>query len=370
MMATVRDPRGHHPALDGIRGLAIALVFLYHCSTIQHDLFFACYPGWAGVDLFFVLSGLLITGLLLDAKGSPRYYRDFVVRRGLRIFPLYYATLAVLFIGIALVNSGNLKSLLPVQGYFWAYIPNLLFAFDGWPAPTMMLNHFWSLGVEEQFYLLWPLPVMLLGHRKLAWLCVAGILLSIALRAVHPVMPFAYVFTAARLDGLLLGALVAIGARYAPGQLAELRPWALGCGLLGIAAVLVRERSLDMATPTMMVIGYTAIGLLFAWLVSGTFVEDRTGDRLRTWLSVQLLRTLGRYAYGLYVFHNVLWWSLHLALVRKLAGVPGGALIAYLVFLVVLAALVVGSYHLYEKRFLALKDRWAPQQRTGPASSA
>jgi peptidoglycan/LPS O-acetylase OafA/YrhL len=360
MAAPVRDPRGHHPALDGIRGLAIALVFLYHCSTLEADLFFEVYPGWAGVDLFFVLSGLLITGLLLDAKGSPRYYRDFVVRRGLRIFPLYYATLAVIFAGIAIGNATNLKSLLPVQGYFWSYIPNLLYAFHGWPVPTMMLNHFWSLGVEEQFYLLWPLPVMLLGARKLAWVCVGGIVLSIGLRVLHPVMPFAYVFTAARFDGLLLGALVAIGLRHAPDLLVRLRPWALAAGLLGMTVVLVRERSLDMTTPTMMMVGYAAIGLFFAWLVSGTFVEDRTGDRLRAWFRAPVLRTLGQYAYGLYVFHNVLWWTLHLALVRKLAGVPGGAVIAYLIFLVVLVALVVGSYHLYEKRFLALKDRWAP----------
>lgn len=135
--------------------MAILLVFLYHCSTLDHDLFFRAYPGWAGVDLFFELSGLLITGLLLDARGKQGYYGRFILRRGLRIFPLYYARLAVVFIGIALGPATGLKELLPLQGYFWTYTANLFFAFKGWPGSAMMLDHFWSLCVEEQFYLLW-----------------------------------------------------------------------------------------------------------------------------------------------------------------------------------------------------------------------
>jgi peptidoglycan/LPS O-acetylase OafA/YrhL len=354
------DPRGHHPALDGIRGLAILLVFVYHCSGLNHDLFFDVYPGWAGVDLFFVLSGLLITGLLLDSRGSQGYYSRFLVRRGLRILPLYYATLAVVFIGIALGPAGGLKALLPSQVYFWTYTPNLLFAFQGWPAPTMMLNHFWSLGVEEQFYLFWPLPVALLNARQLAWTCVAGIVIAVALRCLHPVFPFAYVFTFARLDGLFLGALVALGLRHAPALLLRARTWALWGGLAGLAVVVVRERSVDMTTPTMITLGYTAIGALFAWLVSGAFVQGSGGDRLRGWLCRPWLRTLGTYAYGLYVFHNLLWWTVHLLLARKLAHMPGGAFIAYAVFLAVLVVLVVASYHLFEQRFLRLKERWAP----------
>lgn len=358
--AQVLDPRGHHPALDGIRGMAILLVFLYHCSTLDHDLFFRAYPGWAGVDLFFVLSGLLITGLLLDARGRQGYYIRFILRRGLRIFPLYYATLAVVFIGIALGPANGLKELLPLQGYFWTYTANLFFAFKGWPGSAMMLDHFWSLCVEEQFYLFWPIPVALLPARQLAWTCVAGIALSMTLRCLDPVFPYAYVFTLARLDGLLLGALVAIGLRCAPDLLQKARPWVLRAGLLGLLVVVVREQNLDLASPTMITVGYSAIGALFAWVVSGVFMKDGSGDLLRAFFSQRWLRTLGTYAYGLYVFHNVLWWSLHVVLERRFAQMPGGGLLAYVLFLAALAAVVVGSYHLFEKPFLRLKDRWAP----------
>jgi peptidoglycan/LPS O-acetylase OafA/YrhL len=120
------------------------------------DKFFftVAYAGWCGVDLFFVLSGFLITGILLDTKGEDHFFRNFYMRRILRIFPLYYGFLILFFLVLPqLVSFGNnFHLVLEDQGWYWTYLVNLPIAFYGWPA-FYAISQFWSLGVEEQFYL-------------------------------------------------------------------------------------------------------------------------------------------------------------------------------------------------------------------------
>ncbi len=158
----------HRPALDGVRGIAILVVFLYDClklpsggivNLLGRKLSSA---GWTGVDLFFVLSGFLITGILLDSRGQPGYFRSFFARRSLRIFPLYFTALWVTFVGVpwlahfwspAAPVAQRVAVLSQDQVWFWTYMQNWMFAFRGiWP-DVNYLNHFWSLAVEEQFYL-------------------------------------------------------------------------------------------------------------------------------------------------------------------------------------------------------------------------
>jgi peptidoglycan/LPS O-acetylase OafA/YrhL len=207
-----RDSGRHIPALDGLRGLAILLVILYHHTLMrQETLFDRVYVnlarlGWSGVDLFFVLSGFLITGILYDSKGSPHYFRNFYVRRTLRIFPLYYAV--VFFSLIVLPRAWPAWGLTQLdrsamedrsQAWYWLYLQNFLFARDenlGHPALAVS----WSLAIEEQFYLVWPVVVSLLSRRHLIWTCGALILTALSLRiwmvsaGVHPttiyVLPF------------------------------------------------------------------------------------------------------------------------------------------------------------------------------------
>jgi len=192
--------RGHMPALDGLRGIAILLVLAHGFDVIQtrggpgHDVDLVLDVGWIGVQLFFVLSGFLITGILLDTRSSPHYFRKFWVRRALRIFPLYYGVLLV----AALFGHGSI--------YLWTYTNNFATAF-GHGDPTF--PHFWSLAVEEQFYLLWPLVVWLVARRGVVALSVALSALAIASRiyARHRWgYEAAYEFTPCRMDALAIGA--------------------------------------------------------------------------------------------------------------------------------------------------------------------
>jgi peptidoglycan/LPS O-acetylase OafA/YrhL len=154
--------RIHFPTLDGVRGLAITLVMILHFTTdggmeptIQFDkLFFSLVKyGWIGVDLFFVLSGFLITGILYDAKGSRHYFRNFYMRRCLRIFPLYYGFLAIWFLLLPQVYTWPEEIRTPYsQLWCWAYLTNVLQATaQDLGASPPYTGHFWSLAVEEQF---------------------------------------------------------------------------------------------------------------------------------------------------------------------------------------------------------------------------
>src|SRR4051812_8053988 len=181
--------RPHFPGLDGLRGLAILMVMILHFGGTTEqgmsglNLWFSRITGagWCGVDLFFVLSGFLITGILYDAKGTPGGLRNFYARRVLRIFPLYYATLIVLFVILPLLAPGPNPGLDKValhQGWLWLYLSNFAAVFIGdhtFAAGLVQAGHFWSLAIEEQFYLVWPLIVLTLRRETLINICVAVI---------------------------------------------------------------------------------------------------------------------------------------------------------------------------------------------------
>ena len=176
-----------------MRGLAILLVILFHHTLMRPEtLFDRVYVnlarlGWSGVDLFFVLSGFLITGLLVDAKGGPHYYRNFYVRRTLRIFPLYYAflffTLRVapwLWPDTELAAMARQSMAGRSEAWYWLYGSNVLFAQDqNFGHPNLAVT--WSLAIEEQFYLVWPLVVALTSRRTLIWTC-GGLIVAFASR--------------------------------------------------------------------------------------------------------------------------------------------------------------------------------------------
>ena len=409
--------RKHFPALDGLRGIAVLLVLVCHYSfwlaPPNRALAFAklmSFQGWIGVNLFFVLSGFLITGILLDSKGQQYYYRNFYARRFLRIFPLYYGVLlAVLLVIIALraVRPGlysrdhNAHAILAAMPWFWTYTTNIGLAF--FYVNASWLTHFWSLAVEEQFYLVWPLAVLVLTPRRLIAFCAALAVLALACRAgltlAGAPSEANYFFTPCQLDSLAMGAVAAVVARD-PALLAPLRnnlAWISGALLLLIGAVLLAGPFLGFvigpipaqaiaygaasshtalkgrssawaldAFPTLLALGFAATVLYSS--LPGTGVLKRA-------ISCKPLRITGGYAYGIYVYHLILLELVAAVCFRipriRLAVQENVwcSILFILANVLLTSAVAFASYHLYEKHFLKLK-KYFPERGAASAENA
>jgi peptidoglycan/LPS O-acetylase OafA/YrhL len=370
--------------LDGVRGLAILSVMVVHFVTpIQvtpeavhrlmslhlWQLWRLPYAGWAGVDLFFVLSGFLITGILIDSKGSPGYFRRFYLRRALRIFPLYYGILALVFGVLPFFEPPSAMSawIRAHQLWYWLYGENLLHALTHRnPITTWYeLPHLWSLAVEEHFYLCWPLVVFGFTRRGIVRAALGLIALSFACRVLlYPWVgaPGVAALTPCRLDGLLAGALLALGWRDEGAQ-RTLRRWsrpALAASLV-ILAVIFRDRGFAPYDRFTQLYGFPLITLACGAFVSEA-VACRPQGALGRALGGRLLGFLGRYSYGLYLFHLLLRplfkRFLHQLAARGMAYPLACTLYLALSFTASILIAVV-SYHAYEQRFLQLKERWA-----------
>jgi peptidoglycan/LPS O-acetylase OafA/YrhL len=380
-------PSDHRPALDGVRGIAILTVFLYDClklpagGPITFALRKASAAGWVGVDLFFVLSGFLITGILLDSRGRPGYLSSFFARRSLRIFPLYFLALWITFILLqqlaevvpaARSAAGNVELLARHQVWFWTYLQNWWMAFEGhWP-DVNYLNHFWSLAVEEQFYLVWPLVVgwlSLRGLTRLCCVCVAGALaLRIGLWLAGSPSVVLYVTTITRMDSLCLGALFAIALR-SPGWYSRISraAWpAMATLAIAIVAIDAVWPLLKTQTAGAQTVGHTLLGLLFGLFVFAAAVlkPDHPAARL---LSQRWLTLPGQFSYAMYVMHR----PVHKLLLRLDWSMLPEVLRPYAIFGATLAgslALAALSWKFFEKPFLSLKA-WFPRPGDTPAAS-
>jgi peptidoglycan/LPS O-acetylase OafA/YrhL len=362
-------------SLDGVRGVAVLLVLVHHfllyggpelLQPATHPILYnVALSGWIGVDLFFVLSGFLITGILYDAKGGPGYFRNFYARRVLRIFPLYYGVLLALLVLLPLVipDSERLRLLRQDAGWYWTYLVNLkIAAHDGWGrAPG--LGHFWSLAVEEQFYLFWPVAVLLLSRRTLLYACLGCLVASCLMRAgLHRSghVLAAYVLTPARADTLALGAFIALIVR-GPNGLAQVRRWSplvLTASLASVAAIFL-WRGPDYHDPVVQTIGFSFLACLFAALVGLAVSSPAQGLPQRV-LGAPLLVVFGRYSYALYVFHHPLLLfkpkAVSSALLPTVLGSDVPARVAFAILGIALTlGLAMVSWHAYEKQFLKLK---------------
>lgn len=375
-----RAARQHMPALDGWRGLAVLVVVLHNSSFLwnyQHTVpdllvinLFA--TGWVGVTLFFVLSGFLITGILLDTRDSPRYFRDFYLRRTFRIFPLYYVVLLIAFTVVAPLLGGTAwaASAHRDQAWYWAYIANWLPHGRG----IAGLSHFWSLGVEEQFYLVWPMLLLVTGGRWFPRVAVAIFVCAFFFRwwflSAGGSPGWLYESTFARCDALALGALLAYAAR-SPDWFRRLWRWryrTFAGAVLVVLAVAVRTHGLEFDDPTVELVGQPAIAIMFAFpLFTTACPSNRVESRMTRCVSAKWLRLLGKYSYAIYVIHM----PLHTVLKGVAAPVvnghgPWGSMVLMFVYCTVILGLstlfALASWHLIEKRFLLLKDRLAPRQ--------
>jgi peptidoglycan/LPS O-acetylase OafA/YrhL len=306
------------PALDGLRGIAILLVMLHHFTYLRPTAGFDAHIGsvlfffWTGVDLFFVLSGFLITGILLDSRGSERYFSTFYARRTLRIFPLYYLVLFVAFVVLpqfpavhAVLVGQESPVTLPRQWPYWFYLTNFSIAEGGWVHGWVDVA--WSLAIEEQFYLLWPLLVWLCPPRMFAPLCalilVSQPLARIYARETDVAALSIFVLPWFRLDGFAIGALLALAQRR--GLMPSLDRWAPVVAMLAVAGIIgctIMGGHTWWWNRWIQQYGYSLIAITGgAMLVSAV---ARPADSL--WprmLSARWLRAFGKYSYALYLIH-------------------------------------------------------------------
>jgi peptidoglycan/LPS O-acetylase OafA/YrhL len=364
----------HIPALDGIRGIAILLVMLFHfvpssglTGVVGKTVSKLTRSGWAGVDLFFVLSGFLITGILWDTKRSPHFFRSFYLRRVLRIFPLYYAVLLVVFGGLVLLPSfrtPEVEEIVHQQGWLWTYCSNIPTAFCEryvFNEDQLRLGHFWSLAVEEHYYLLWPAVVFLFDRKSLMAICLGMILLALPCRLflLQEGRPLAaWVLTPCRMDELAAGSFLALAAR-GPGGIRRLVPYAwLAGGMSGLVIVTIGLSSSVNGSGSGLG-RYPVLACFFGALVLLGVAAGRRSV-LGFTLNSRVLVFFGRYSYGLYVFHALLAPVFETffpvpALSNMLHSTSLGIL-AYVVLafcVSILAALV--SWTILEKPFLQLK---------------
>jgi peptidoglycan/LPS O-acetylase OafA/YrhL len=295
------------PELDGLRGIAVALVVLFHTPaamldnaahssfathllkawTIIHD------SGWVGVDIFFALSGFLITRILLESKEKPHYYRNFYVRRVLRIMPLYL--LIITLVGMLRPHSGPFLALCLV------YLANFARAFGQYVSYPVL----WSLSVEEHFYLIWPTAIRKLNRRHAAYAGVAVCLLSPVARAVaFHAKVLDPLFSWYRFDGFMYGALVAILFTSTVGSSRNLLRWAYGVGFGSLFLVIAGTpfqiyTRFSLAGATLL---YSCVAGLASAVIA--YVIARPGAAFLSLLRNPILRLLGDISFWVYLIHD------------------------------------------------------------------
>lgn len=370
-----QPPLGRVPALDALRGAAILAVTLYRFHGPPNDDSLAGQAletiarcGVRGVDLFFVLSGFLITGILYDGRDESGSLGRFYVRRSLRIFPLYYASLLVLLILLPLISTPAatlFSSARDQQWWFWLYGVNVYQSWHGaWPFGP--LDHFWSLAIEEHFYLVWPFVIVYLSRGAALRVCATLIVAALAGRMAwvwwggNAVAP--EVFTLFRLDALAAGSMLALWLRRGRGWgwIVRAAPWCLTLLAPLVIAITVAQKRL-LTIPDSLVVMICGSLLILALASPRESLWGRLGQS-------RLLRFYGKYSYAMYVFQNPLIPLMApLLSIELLAARTGSLFIGRLLYIVLMTAITTLlawiSWHSFEKHLLAWRDRFAPHER-------
>ncbi len=436
---TQHSLRRHIPVLDGIRGLAILLVLFHHggdmaaSGLVDELVLWGLHSGARGVDLFFVLSGFLITGIIADTRGRKGFFTSFYARRVLRIFPVYYALVFLSFYilpnlgaflvelpGVSQANADMVQTKLDRFGsvseyevHFWLFFSNFVFAeLNAWGHGILAVS--WSLAIEEQFYLLWPFLFFVLDARRMKWVCLLLLVGSPLFRIgllLHGSDPFyggdlsridLNVLTFGRLEGLALGALLALHLR---GGTAELDPEhrlrrlvrpAQIAAVVGVVVAVLSDLPFHLAVDPDV---KSRLGLMLGWFgytfaavgLAGVVVlaiAAKPGSFWYAFWTSRVMCSFGKYSYAIYLTHLPIR-----ALIRDLVYGPnfngsrfgtaflqfptlfGSELPGQILFyvLAIPACWFAGwlSWNLLEKHVLKLK-KYFPYGRTGgtPPSAA
>lgn len=383
-------PRKHSPELDGIRGLAILGVLCSHGAGLSGifdasrdwlpDTILKCalVPLWGGVDLFFALSGFLITRILLRTKTAENYFSSFYARRILRIFPIYYLVLILSLV------AGHFSSGFAAQLPHWAswkaayflYLQNWPVFWHGQKIMSGWWGLYWSLSVEEQFYFVWPLVILVFSERTVAGICYIGCVLALPLRIFLAYRYFGSNFglaqlTSSRVDGLFLGAACAVY------MFQHKRPvplkWigtaaAYGALILAYIAIFHPVELIDTGY-WMTTLGITGFALLAGSLVAVSQHRLRGIDQILTqkWLQATGKYSYGIYVYQLFIFLPIRYFGRHWGIWERLTFPERIASLLVEGVLVFLVAKL--SYDLYESRFLRLKSFFKPRYALAMSTS-
>jgi peptidoglycan/LPS O-acetylase OafA/YrhL len=332
------------PALDGLRGMAVLLVVLFHCFTLPF--------GWVGVNLFFVLSGFLITRILLERQAQADYFTRFYRNRVLRIFPLYFTVIVFYFIIQYLLYGANMPHS-PL--YFLFFLQNFLYAKTGF-THTTALQHTWSLAIEEQFYLFFPLIVYFF-KKNLGFFIGITLFLVLIIRffyAFHADWCTAYIATQCRIDGLLIGAgLAYFKIENRPNK--QILAYISGLLLFIIVVLSIFFKGKGLVSNG---ISYTLIDLAAAYLVFECTKKPSSNEPntpFQRLFNNSFLRFLGKYSYGLYVYHWLVYSTFRLHLRPFFPPVLWAKVSVSLLAVALSMLLALLSYHFLEKPFLNLK---------------
>ncbi len=369
------DPNHRIMVLDGIRALAILLVMFHHAlifpngSIIYEFLNRILDRMSCGVDLFFVLSGYLITGILIRSKDDPHFFRNFYARRTLRIFPLYYAYLLAYYIfvvhfKVVRFDAGKTLEATKELPWVWSYATNFLIAIKN-NYITASINHFWTLALEEQFYLIWPVVIFIVSRRASLFVCAGTVILVLCLRAIwlhsfgglhyamHVMLPF-------RADSFALGGLTAVawGDHRTRAPVVKIARAAIVGGLAAAALAWFLLPSTTMSWMSSE-FRYTALAMFFAATI--VLAQAQPPTALFNKLSAsRTMRFFAKYSYALYVIH----YPLNIACRRLLPPMKleqfvhsalGASILEAFIVISLSSVLSYLSWHLFEKHFLLLK---------------
>jgi peptidoglycan/LPS O-acetylase OafA/YrhL len=362
------------PALDGLRGLAMILVVCFHCAVATRSSVFptanSLYNsltewGWLGVDLFFVLSGFLITRILLASKQERGYFKNFYVRRTLRIFPLYYTFLAIAL--WYLPGAADSVWVQKHQAWLWLYVSNWQSVFSE-AGSNPILGHFWSLSIEEQFYLVWPLIVLFMSQKQLLRFIGLALALLTAwrlfvfwqgdLEVLGKLLPNTFY----RSDGILWGAFLAtLPPAFRPERSYGLRA-IFAIAILVLVGMILSMHSIWVSSVAGATLGLSAANILFAGCCYFCTVPSSSFAKV---FSNSWLRLLGRHSYAVYIFHiAVSYYLLPVFFFEFAAAVSGvGSFLLFRVsfflgVLLVSLGLARISGMILEEPFRALKEKW------------
>ncbi len=376
------EHRVYYPALDGLRAIAVLLVFCSHYVPLPAR------QNWLGigVDFFFVLSGFLITGILYESRNKPFRVRSFYIRRTLRIFPLYYL---VLLVGVLLypllrwhvhpglwlwpVYLGNYARFIWPQDYP-QYIGGVRSSLAVVMPMEYRLDHFWSLCVEEQFYLIWPFVVFLVKDRvRLRNFCIAAVVATPLLRmvCVHALpgwlidAGFLDRVTLLRGDSLLLGGFLALALKGPEGARVQAMAKPAGVALIGLVGLLEVESVVRFGH----VLDGDYVGrnspfaLTIAALIGGVLILLALDPKsafyrlcVHSWL-----RALGQRSYGFYIYH-FLFYSAFSYLAVLVCGHHRARAVWATAAIAMVGSLAISwvSYRYFEAPILKLKERFTP----------